>query len=147
MPPLMVHSWILNFKVKFSHFHFFKVKITNFPSSKRLRLLVELCYILHTSIQHCIKTISVAICLRYSDMMTGLNGVCHISTIVHTPRAFHPPRNVSDLFYFVPGTYLNMKSGCHHHKIGMDNLWDAIFKMAAIKMSIITFSPLTQFLR
>ena len=70
MPPLMVHSWILNFKVKFSHFHFFKVKITNFPSSKHLRLLV--CYILHTSIQYCIKTISVAICLRYSDMMTWL---------------------------------------------------------------------------
>ena len=58
-----------------------------------------------------------------------------------------PPRNVSDLFYFVPGTCLNMKSGCHHHQIGMDNLWDAIFNMAAIKISGITFSPLTQFVR
>ena len=38
--------------------------------SKRLRPLV--CYILHTSMQYCIKTISVAICLRHSDIMTGL---------------------------------------------------------------------------
>ena len=33
-----------------------------------------------------------------------------------------------------------MKSGCHHHQIGMDYLWDAIFKMAATE---ITFSPIT----
>ena len=64
------------------------------------------------------------------------NGFCHISTIVHTPRAPPPPRNVSDLFYFVPGTCLNMKSGFHHHQIGMDNLWDAILKMTAIKISV-----------
>ena len=59
----------------------------------------------------------------------------------------HPPRNVWDLFYFVLGTCLNMKSGCHHHQIGMDYLWDAIFKMAAIEISGIIFSPVTQFLR
>ena len=35
-----------------------------------------------------------------------------------------------------------MKSGCHHHQIGMDNLFDAIFKMAAIKISVITFSKI-----
>ena len=46
-------------------FRFFQGKITNFPSSKRLRLLV--CYILHISIQYFIKTISVAICLSYYD--------------------------------------------------------------------------------
>ena len=56
------------------------------------------------------------------------------------------PRNVRDLFYFVPGTCPNMKSGCHHHQIGMDYLYDAIFKMAAIEISGITFSPITQFL-
>ena len=31
-----------------------------------------------------------------------------------------------------------MKSGCHHHQIGMDDLYDAIFKMAAIEISGIT---------
>ena len=39
-----------------------------------------------------------------------------------------------------------MKSGCHHYQIGMDYLWDAIFKMAAIEINEITFSPITQFL-
>ena len=63
------------------------------------------------------------------------------------PSCFPSPRNVSDLFYFVLGTCLNMKSGCHPHQIGMYNLWDAIFKMAAIKIGVITFSPLTQFVR
>ena len=67
---IIIHSWILNFKVKLSHFEFSKVKITNIPSSKRLRLLV--CHILHTLIQYCTKTISVAIRLRHNDMMTGL---------------------------------------------------------------------------
>ena len=36
-----------------------------------------------------------------------------------------------------------MKSRCHHHQIGMDQMWDAIFKMAAIEMSGNTFSPMT----
>ena len=36
-----------------------------------------------------------------------------------------------------------MKSGCNHHQIGMDYLCDAIFKMAAIKISVITFSPIS----
>ena len=40
----------------------------------------------------------------------------------------------------------NMKIGCHYHQIGIDYLWDAIFKMAAIEISEITFSPTTQFL-
>ena len=31
---------------------------------------------------------------------------------------------------FVTGTYPNMKSGCYHHQIEMDYLYDAIFKMA-----------------
>ena len=33
-----------------------------------------------------------------------------------------------------------MKSGCHHHQIGMDYMciWDAIFKIAAIEISEIT---------
>ena len=57
-----------------------------------------------------------------------------------------PPRNVWDRFYFVPGTCPNMKSGCRRHQIGMDYLWDAIFKMAAIEISGIIFSPVTQFL-
>ena len=39
-----------------------------------------------------------------------------------------------------------MKSAYHHHQIGMDYLWDAIFKMAAIETSEITCSPITQFL-
>ena len=39
-----------------------------------------------------------------------------------------------------------MKSGCHHYQIGMDYLWDVIFKMATIEISEITFSPITQLL-
>ena len=35
-----------------------------------------------------------------------------------------------------------MKSECHHQQIGMD-MWDAIFKMAAIEISEIIFSPKT----
>ena len=34
---------------------------------------------------------------------------------------------------------MNMKSGCYHHQIGMDYLWDAIFKMAAIEISRIIY--------
>ena len=41
-----------------------------------------------------------------------------------------PARNVWNLSYFVTGTYPNLKRGCHHHQIGMDYLYDAIFKMA-----------------
>ena len=44
---------------------------------------------------------------------------------------------------FVPGTCPNMKSGCRRHQIGMDYLWDAIFKMATIEISVIIFSPIT----
>ena len=53
----------------------------------------------------------------------------------HSPYPLmHPsPRNVWDIFYFVHGTCLNMRSGYHHHQIWMDYLWDAIFKMAAIE--------------
>ena len=40
------------------------------------------------------------------------------------------------LFYFVTGTYPNMKSGCHHHHIGMDYLYDAIVKMAASEVKL-----------
>ena len=38
-----------------------------------------------------------------------------------TPHA--PAMNVCNLSYFVTGTYTNIKSGCHHHQIGMDYLW------------------------
>ena len=31
-----------------------------------------------------------------------------------------------------------------HHLIGMDYMWDAIFKMATTEISGITFSPITQ---
>ena len=72
----------------------------------------------------------------------------HISTIVHIPHApSPPPPGMYETFYFVPGICLNMKSGYHHHQIWMDYLWDAIFKIAAIKISRITFSTKTQFLR
>ena len=53
-----------------------------------------------------------------------------------------PPPPPGDLLYCVPGTCPNMKSGCHHHQIGMDYLWDANFKMAVVKISGITFSPI-----
>ena len=39
-----------------------------------------------------------------------------------------------------------MKSGFRRHQIGIDYLWDAIFKMAAIEIGGIIFSPITQFL-
>ena len=46
-----------------------------------------------------------------------------------------PPHERMRPIYVVPGTCPNMKSGCHHqHQIGMDYLWGAIFKMAAIKI-------------
>ena len=45
-----------------------------------------------------------------------------------------PARNVS---YFVTGTYPNIKSGCHHHQIGMDYLYDVIFKMAASEVKYV----------
>ena len=60
-----------------------------------------------------IGSLSLLICIN--KMAAVQNGFCHISTIVHTPHAPLHPRNVLDIFYFVPGTYLNMKSGYHHH--------------------------------
>ena len=51
-----------------------------------------------------------------------------------------------DLFYFVHWTPLNMKSGCHHHQIGMNYLCDVIFKMAATKIGKIMFLAITQLL-
>ena len=41
-----------------------------------------------------------------------------------TPYA--PARNAYNLFYFVTEINPNMKSGCHHHQIGMYYLYDAI---------------------
>ena len=38
--------------------------------------------------------------------------------------------------YFVTGTYPNIKCGCHHHQIGMDYLYDVIFKMAANEVKL-----------
>ena len=38
--------------------------------------------------------------------------------------------------YFVTGTYPNIKSGCHHHQIVMDYLYDVIFKMAASEVKL-----------
>ena len=37
----------------------------------------------------------------------------------------------SILFSYWSYMYPNMNSGCHHHQIAMDFLYDAIFKMAA----------------
>ena len=56
-----------------------------------------------------------------------------IKLVVHGPDRppVHPPRTVWDLFYFVHGTSLTMKNGCHHHQNGMDYLYDVISKMAA----------------
>ena len=50
---------------------FSKVKITNFPSSKLLRLFSML-YITYVNTVFHQKNIFVAICLRYSDIMAGL---------------------------------------------------------------------------
>ena len=47
-----------------------------------------------------------------------------------------PARNVWNLSYFVTGTYPNVKSGCHHYQIGMDYLYDTIFKMAASEVKL-----------
>ena len=43
-------------------------------------------------------------------------------------------RNLWNLSYFVTGTYPNMKSGCHHHQIGMDYLYDAILAASEVKL-------------
>ena len=45
-------------------------------------------------------------------------------------------RNVWNISYFVTRTYPNMKSGCRHHQIGMDYLYDAIFKIAASEVKL-----------
>ena len=63
--------------------------------------------------------------------------------LLHPPP---PPGTYETYFMFSPGTYLNMKSGCNQHQIGMNYLWDAIFKIATIEICQITFSPITLFL-
>ena len=65
-----INGTFLNITFQGQIFTFSFFQNNQFPLIKMLRLLV--CYILYTSIQYCIKTISVAICLRYSGMMTGL---------------------------------------------------------------------------
>ena len=52
------------------------------------------------------------------------------------PTISAPAMNIWNLSYFVTGTYTNMKSGCHHHQIGMDYLWGAFFKMATIEVNL-----------
>ena len=49
---------------------------------------------------------------------------------------YAPARNLCNLNYFVTETYPNMKSGCHYHPIGIDYLYDAIFKMAASEVKL-----------
>ena len=70
MPHVRKHLGIIASRSNLTFRFFFKVKITNFPLSYRLRLLG--CYLSCASIQLCIKIISVAICLRYSYMLTWL---------------------------------------------------------------------------
>ena len=50
------------------------------------------------------------------------------------PTISAPAMNIWNLSYFATGT--NMKSGCHHHQIGMDHLWGAIFKMATSEVKL-----------
>ena len=52
------------------------------------------------------------------------------------PTINAPAMNIWNLSYFVTGTYTNMKSGCHHHQIGMDYLWGAFFKMATSEVKL-----------
>ena len=52
------------------------------------------------------------------------------------PTISAPAMNIWNLSYFVTGTYTNMKSGCHHHQIGMDYLWGAIFKMVTSEVKL-----------
>ena len=49
---------------------------------------------------------------------------------IHLPGTYEP------YFIFFTGTYTNMKSGCHHHQIGMNYLYHAIFKMAASEVKL-----------
>ena len=55
-----------------------------------------------------------------------------------------PPGTYETYFILFLELVRTWKNGCHHHQIGMDYLCDAIFKMAAIEISGITFSPITQ---
>ena len=52
-----------------------------------------------------------------------------------TPHA--PAMNIWNLSYFVTGTYTNMKSGCHHHQIGMDYLWAPFSKWPPAKWNYV----------
>ena len=65
--------------------------------------------------------------------------------LVHGPDI--PPVNPPHQERMIPILFCSWDlSGYHHHQIGMDYLWDAIFKKAAIEISEIKFSPITQFL-
>ena len=61
-------------------------------------------------------------CDERTDNFTGISLWARFTFIYPPPPPPPPPpRNVWDLFDFVPGTCLNMKSGCHHHQI-----WDGL---------------------
>ena len=64
--------------------------------------------------------------------------------VVRTLRSSrgHLMNKVNHLFYYVPGSHSNNKIDVANH----GNFLDAIFKMAAIEISEITFSAITQFL-
>ena len=57
------------------------------------------------------------------------------------PAYSDPLRPILFLFLRPP---LHMRSGCHLHQIRMNYPFDAIFKMAALKIGDIMFLPITQ---
>ena len=58
---------------------------------------------------------------------------------VHPPPP--PPGQSETKFFFAPWTSPDIKSRCHQKKVGMDYLFWAIFKMAAIKIQKSHFVP------
>ena len=60
-----------------------------------------------------------------------MNQIC---IVIHL--AEHQYSRLGVVCAFVTGTYPNMESGCYHHQIGMDYLYDAIFKMATIEVKL-----------
>ena len=65
---------------------------------------------------------------------------CDPFMIITSDQVVHGPDSLRPSF-FAPWTSPNIKSRCHQKKVGMDYLFWAIFKMAAIKIWKSRFVP------
>ena len=94
----------------------------------------------------------IVLCSATSNDGFLLDPLCHTKVVQHgKPTEWSPNMNqicivihlhehqysrLGVVCAFVTGTYPNMKSGCYHHQIGIDYLYDAIFKMATSEVKL-----------